>query len=129
MTSVTTDSATRLPSQSVFEDALQQRLQKILNPAELESFKITQQKISADELLSKVKSLDDAYNQTSTSRRYAGPLTEVFQIISQFMRGVAIGIQASPEISSLVVGGVRIVIDVSFLLIVAYYAGENFLTT
>lgn len=118
MIGASTDNGIRLASQSTFENALQERLQKILNPTELESFKIAQQNISADELLSKVKSLDNAYNQTSTSRRYAGPLTEVFQIINQFMRGVAIGIQASPEISSLIVGGVRIVIDVSVLLII-----------
>jgi ankyrin repeat domain-containing protein 50 len=118
MIGLSSDSAIRLASQSTFEVALQQRLQKILTPAELESFRIAQQNISVDELLSKVKRLDDAYNQTSTSRRYARPLTEVFQIISQFMSGVAIGIQASPEISSLVVGGVRIVIDVSILSII-----------
>jgi hypothetical protein len=33
-------------------------------------------------------------------------------MVEQFMRGVAIGIQSNPEISSVVVGAIRIVIDV-----------------
>lgn len=76
--------------------------------------------------MSKVKGFDDVYNQSSTSRRCARTLTRVFQVMNQFMSGVAIGIQASPEISSLVIGGVRLVIDVRVPLIYVLLLETNF---
>jgi hypothetical protein len=48
-----------------------------------------------------------------TNRRNQKELGPAIRIIEQFMAGVSITIQQSPEISSLVVGAVRFAIDVS----------------
>lgn len=115
MISTATNITMRPVSQNTFENALQDRIQKVLDPAERASFQNAHACISPEELLSKVQGFDDVYNRRSTSRHCAGTLTKVFQIMNQFMSGVAIGIQASPEISSLVVGGIRLIIDVRVL--------------
>jgi hypothetical protein len=76
------------------------------------AFEKAYQSISIEDLFTKVSEFDSAHNGKATCRRCAEPVTRFLRIIEQFMQGVAIGIQSYPEISSLVVGAVRIVIDV-----------------
>jgi hypothetical protein len=94
-----------------FDDALQQHLKK-LDPAERDAFKAAYQMISPQDLLSKVKEFDDMHSEKVTFRRCTEPISKFLGFLEQFMQGVSIGIQSNPEISSLVVGAVRIVIDV-----------------
>ena len=91
--------------------ALQQHLEK-LDQAERVAFENAYQNISIEDLFKRVSEFDDAHNGKAMCRRCAEPATRFLRIVEQFMKGVAIGIQSYPEISSLVVGAVRIVIDV-----------------
>jgi hypothetical protein len=91
--------------------ALQQHLKK-LDQAERVAFEKAYQNISIEDLFAKVREFDSTHNEKATCRRCAEPVTRFLRAIEQFMRGIAIGIQSYPEVSSLVVGAVRIVIDV-----------------
>ncbi|KAL9118052.1 MAG: hypothetical protein Q9187_005405 [Circinaria calcarea] len=95
-----------------FDDALQQHLQK-LNQSEKDAFNAAYQNIDPEGLFSRVEDFDRIYNAKASSRRCAEPVTRFIGILEQFMAGMAIGIQSSPEISCLVVGAVRIVIDLA----------------
>jgi hypothetical protein len=64
-------------------------------------------------LLSDVRAHDADHKEKSSLRPQAERLSKFLGFLNQFMGGVAIGIQASPEISSLVVGAFRIVIDLA----------------
>jgi hypothetical protein len=94
-----------------FDLALQRHLEK-LDEAERVAFEKAYQNISIEDLFAKVSEFDNAHNGKAMCRRCAEPITRFLKIIEQFMQGLAIGIQSYPEISSLVVGAVRIVIDV-----------------
>jgi hypothetical protein len=96
----------------VLEKAITTYLQKI---PEAEKAAFTQVSKSLDEqtLISNVRSYDVAHKGNSSFRPHAERLTKLLNLLDRFMGGVAIGIQASPEISSLVVGAVRIVIDLA----------------
>ena len=96
---------------AAFSYALQRRLEK-LDQAERHALEKAYQDISPEDLLSKVSQFDKAHNEKSTCRRCAKPVARFLRVIEQFMQGVAIGLQCSPEISSLVVGAIRILIDV-----------------
>ena len=64
-------------------------------------------------LLSGVRTYDAAHKSESSFRPHAERLSKFLDLLNRFMGGVAIGIQASPEVSSLVVGSVRVVIDLA----------------
>jgi hypothetical protein len=60
-----------------------------------------------------VKDFDEEHNKKSFFRKRFEPMGRSPKILDQFMQGVAIGIQSQPDISSIVVGAVRIVIDLA----------------
>ena len=62
--------------------------------------------------MSKVSDFDNAHYDKSMSRRCAEAVARFLRVIDQLMGGVAIAIQSNPDISALVVGAVRVVIDV-----------------
>jgi hypothetical protein len=64
-------------------------------------------------LLSSVQAYDDEHKNDSSFRPRAERLSKFLNLLNRFLGGVAIGIQASPEISALVVGSVRVVIDLA----------------
>lgn len=70
-------------------------------------------KIDEQTLLSHVQAYDAAHKDDSLFRPYAERLSKFLDLLNRFMGGVAIGIQASPEISALVVGSVKIIIDLA----------------
>ena len=94
-----------------FDLALQQHLKKI-GQSESNAFMNAYRSITPESLLSKVSEFDNAHNEKSISRRCAEPVARFLRVIDQLMGGVAIAIQSNPEISALVVGAIRIVIDV-----------------
>ena len=81
--------------------------------AEKEVFRDASQSINEGNLLLSVRKYDEAHKQNSSFRPQAERLSKFLGLINRLMGGIAIGIQAQPEISALVVGGVRIVIDLA----------------
>jgi hypothetical protein len=96
----------------VLENALAKTLEK-LPQAEKAAFAQASKTIDERTLLSRVHTYDAAHKDDSSFRPHAERLSKFLGLLDRFMGGVTIGIQASPEISSLVVGSVRIVIDLA----------------
>jgi ankyrin repeat domain-containing protein 50 len=92
--------------------AIQRHLDTITG-AEKEAFREARKTINEDNLLLKARECDNAHQQRSLFRPQAERLARFLKLLDRFMGGIAIGIQAYPEISSLVVGAVRIVIDLA----------------
>jgi hypothetical protein len=94
------------------EEALAVHLQKL---PEAEKVAFVQSCNSVDEqtLLSSVQTYDLAHKDRSSFRPHAERLSKFLDLLNRFMGGVAIGIQANPELSSIVVGSVRIAIDLA----------------
>jgi hypothetical protein len=96
----------------VLDKALTKILEK-LPEAERAAFTQASRTIDEQTLLSRVKTYDAAHKGNSSFRPHAQRLSKFLDLLNRFMGGVAIGIQASPEISSLVVGSLRVVIDLA----------------
>lgn len=79
---------------------------------EKDRFRQASKTIDPRNLLMVVKQYDDDHQHMSSFRPHADSIARFLSLLDRFMGGVAIGIQASPDISSLVVGGVRVIIDV-----------------
>ena len=83
---------------------------KTIPDAEKAAFKQASKTIDERALLSDVQAYDAAHKDNSCFRPHAERLTKFLGLLNRFMGGVAIGVQANPEVSALVVGAVRIVI-------------------
>lgn len=81
--------------------------------AEKEAFRKASKSIDEGNLLLRARECDEAHKQNSSFRPQAERLSKFLGLLNRFMGGIAIGIQAQPEISALVVGAVRIVIDLA----------------
>jgi hypothetical protein len=92
------------------EKALVRTLEK-LPEDEKETFLQASRAIDEQNLLSDVRAYDAAHKNDSSFRPHTERLSKFLGLLSRFMGGVAIGIQANPEISALVVGSIRVVID------------------
>jgi hypothetical protein len=92
--------------------AIQRHLDKLPVP-EKEGFREAAKTINKDILLFKARKCDDAHKHTSSFRPQAERLGKLPNLLDRFMGGAVNGIQTHPEISSLVVGGVRIIIDLA----------------
>jgi hypothetical protein len=100
------------PRKTVLEKAVTEYLKKIPE-AEKAAFAQMSKSLDDQTLISNVRAYDVAHKDNSSFRPHAERLEKFLNLLNRFMGGVAIGIQASPEISSLVVGAVRIVIDLA----------------
>ncbi|RAR13708.1 ankyrin repeat-containing protein [Stemphylium lycopersici] len=96
----------------LLEEALAKTLGK-LSEGEKAAFLEASKTIDERTLLSDVRTYDAAHKSESSFRPHAERLSKFLDLLNRFMGGVAIGIQASPEVSSLVVGSVRVVIDLA----------------
>ena len=94
------------------ELAVQRFIQKIPK-AEKDAFREASETIDEDNLLSRARACDEKHKQSSSFRPQAEPISKFLNFLNHFMGGVAIGIQAYPEILSLAVGAVRVVIDLA----------------
>jgi hypothetical protein len=94
------------------ELAIQNHIDK-LPESEKEIFRQASETINEHDLLAKIRKCDAQHAQDSSLRPQAERLSKLLGILDRFMGGVAIGIQANPEISSIVVGGIRVVIDLA----------------
>ncbi|EED20611.1 conserved hypothetical protein [Talaromyces stipitatus ATCC 10500] len=60
-----------------------------------------------------IENMDKEHRQQTTSRRIAGPVLRFLRAVETVMAGVTIGIQAYPDVSSIVVGVIRVIINVA----------------
>jgi hypothetical protein len=81
--------------------------------SQLKAFTHASTNINEDTLLSDVEAYDARHKGKSSFRPHTERLTKFLGFLNQGMGVVAVGVQASPEISSLVVGAARIVIDLA----------------
>ncbi|MCJ1342870.1 hypothetical protein MMC31_001059 [Peltigera leucophlebia] len=93
-----------------FTDALQQHLAG-LSPVANAAFLSSHQTLTAESILVKVRDYDRDYNSGSGSRKCAEQVEKSLRILDQFLGSIAIAIQSNPDISSLIVGGVRFILD------------------
>ncbi|KAH7319047.1 hypothetical protein BKA65DRAFT_556477 [Rhexocercosporidium sp. MPI-PUGE-AT-0058] len=103
-------SLSKMPSSNqAFHDALE-KMAKNLDSSAKEAFMKSYERLSPEKTLETILELDnlDAISGVRTSSKALGPAIGVLDTV---MRSVSICIQQSPEISSLVVGGIRLVID------------------
>jgi hypothetical protein len=95
-----------------FEKAIAIAVERL--PAiQVAAFTHASKNIEEHTLLSDVRAYDATHKDNSSFRPHAERLSKFLGFLNQGMGGIAIGIQASPEISSLVVGAARIVIDLA----------------
>lgn len=92
--------------------ALSETIEK-LPQSERAAFVQASKTIEEHTILSNVRAYDAAHKENSPFRPHADRLTKFLDLLNRFMGGVAIGIQANPEVSALVVGAVRVVIDLA----------------
>ena len=101
---------------AAFADALQQHLFK-LSPVESAAFRTSHQSLTPEVILSKVKAYDQAHNRGSASRKCSEKVDKSLRILNQFLASIAIAIQSNPDISSLIVGGLKLIVDVIVSLV------------
>ena len=97
-----------------FDAALEKHVAK-LTTVEREAFQAASKNITPEELVFRTQEYDKKHSMVTSFRQCTSSVEKFLNFIERFMGGVAIGIQASPDISCLVVGAVRIVIDVSHI--------------
>lgn len=98
-----------------FDAALKKHVEK-LTSVERVAFQAAFSNITPEELVSRTQEYDNKHKKEASFRQCTSSIEKFLNFIERLMGGVAIGIQASPDISCLVVGAVRIVIDVSHIL-------------
>jgi ankyrin repeat domain-containing protein 50 len=84
-----------------------------LPEAEKEVFRESSKKMTEDNLVLRIKTCDARHERHSRFRPQAETLSKFLGLLNRFMAGIAIGIQANPDISSIIVGAVRVVIDLA----------------
>ncbi|KAF2135412.1 uncharacterized protein K452DRAFT_22926 [Aplosporella prunicola CBS 121167] len=96
----------------LYDAAFRKHIDK-LREDEKDAFLEARKHIAETSLLSDIKTLDEAHEQTSNFRGRTGPIQKFFALLDRFLGGVSIGTGCSPEISSIVVGGIRLIIDLA----------------
>lgn len=69
--------------------------------------------ISPDGLLERIKSLNTQHASNSSFRPHAEKIARFLGLLNRLLGGVAIAIQANPDISSIAVGGVKLIVDIA----------------
>ena len=80
---------------------------------EKEAFREASKTLTEGNILLNVKDHDAAHREQSHFRPQAEKLSRFLCVLDRFMAGVTIGLQSNPDISAIVVGGVRLVIDIA----------------
>lgn len=93
-------------------DAAVEEFKKKLADEERDAFCQANTRISAEQLFAHVAKLD-AMDKQSKPRKAMEDISRFLRLLDQLVRGVSIGIQASPQISSLVIGGAKLIIDMA----------------
>jgi hypothetical protein len=86
-----------------------------LSPTEQQAF-TDGKTISPDTLLAEIRHRDEEHAKASRPRKCLAHVQRFFQAVEGFLRPVAVMVGHSPEISSLVVGAVYLVVKVRWLV-------------
>lgn len=95
-----------------FLAAIQKHLDR-LSIVERQAFLQAHTIITPDSLLGKIGSLDKKHASTSSFRPHAEKITRFLSLLDRLLGGVAIAIQASPDVSSIAVGGMKLIVDIA----------------
>lgn len=93
-------------------DAAVEEFKKRLTDEERDAFCQANTGISPEQLFEQVAKLD-AMDKKTKPRKAMEDVSRFLRLLNQLVGGVSIGIQASPEISSLVIGGAKLIIDMA----------------
>lgn len=93
-----------------FQQALANHI-KDLSPAEQQAFN-NGNNISIESLLSQINLFDETHRQTSCSRRCAERVQQFLTALQGYLKGLAPFLQQAEPISSLMIGGANLIIDV-----------------
>lgn len=93
-----------------FQQALANQIND-LSPEEQQAFKRGND-ISIESLLSQINLFDETHRQASRSRRCAERVEQFLTALQGYLKGLAPFLQQADPISSLVIGGVNLIIDV-----------------
>ncbi|KAI4715553.1 hypothetical protein E4T48_08264 [Aureobasidium sp. EXF-10727] len=107
--SPTTSSSSTNPA---FLAAIQKHLDKV-SEAERQAFYQANITISPDSLLERLRSLDTQHASESSFRPCADKVAKCLGLLDRLLGGVAIAVQANPDISSIAVGGVKLIVDIA----------------
>lgn len=95
-----------------FLAAIQKYIDK-LPETEREAFRQANTAISPDVLLDRIRSLDTQHASTSSFRPHAEKIAKFLSLLDHLLGGISIAIQANPDISSIAVGGVKLIVDIA----------------
>lgn len=96
----------------VFERTIAERVKK-LPASKQRAYLDAAKNLTVAGIFSKAQDSNINHRNQSLLRKFDEPMSKVFDVVDLFMASITIVIQQSPEISSLVVGGLRLVLDVS----------------
>jgi hypothetical protein len=94
------------------ELAIQRHIDKLPEP-DRDAFRAASKNINEYDLLAQSQEWDAQHALDSSFRPQAERLSKLLRLLDRFMGGIAIGIQANPDLSAIIIGGIRIVIDLA----------------
>ncbi|KAH0288001.1 hypothetical protein KCU62_g5460, partial [Aureobasidium sp. EXF-3399] len=100
------------PANPAFLAAMEKHIDK-LPEVEKEAFRQAHTNISLGSLLEKVRSLDKQHASVSSFRPYAEKISKFLGVLDRLLGGISVAIQANPDISSIAVGGVKLIVDIA----------------
>lgn len=92
--------------------AIARHLQNLEEPERV-AFRNASNTLTDKNILDLVKTHDADHRGNSHHRPQAEALTKFLGVLDRFMGGITIAVQANPDVSAIVVGGVRLVIDLA----------------
>jgi hypothetical protein len=95
-----------------FLAAIQKHIDK-LPQKERQAFRHANTAILPDVLLNRIRSLDTQHASTSSFRPHAEKIAKFLSLLDRLLGGISIAIQANPDISSIAVGGVKLIVDIA----------------
>jgi len=81
--------------------------------AEKDAFRNASRTIDEKTMLDRISTFDRNHHDASSFRQCAPKLEATLRLVEKFMAGISIAIQTNPDPSSIVVGAVRVVLDVA----------------
>jgi hypothetical protein len=95
-----------------FLAAIQKHIDK-LPEAEKQAFRQANATISPDSLLERIRTMDTQHVSKSSFRPHAEKISKFLSLLDRLLGGISIAIQANPDISSIAVGGVKLIVDIA----------------
>lgn len=92
--------------------AIEKHLADLPN-AEKDAFRNASRTIDEKTMLDRISTFDQNHHDASSFRQCAPKLEATLRLLDKFMAGISIAIQANPDPSSIVVGAIRVVLDVA----------------